>query len=91
MKVDIEAVKGMVLENLEAYATETVKKDLLSWFATKALPAGREIGEAYTNKLKEQAATESGWNKARDSVLLPFLIELTLWGLGKALDAARAL
>lgn len=89
--MDIKELKENMIENVEAYATETVKSDLLAWFSREGIPAAKEIAAAYTAKLKEQSASENGWNKIRDGIILPVLIELSLWGLGKAVSAAGTL
>ena len=89
--MDIKELKEKMIENVEAYATETVKSDLLAWFTREGIPAAKEIAAAYTGKLKEQSANENGWNKIRDGIILPVLIDLTLWGLGKAVSAAGTL
>ena len=89
--MDIKQLKESMIDNIEVYATETVKADLLAWFSNKGIPAAKEIAAAYEAKLKEQSAQENGWNKIRDALILPFLIELTLWGLGKAVSAAGTL
>ena len=46
----------------------------------------KEIAETYTAALKESAASETGWNKFRDTVFLPTLVDGAFWLFDKVLE-----
>ena len=51
----------------------------------KVLPAAKEVAETYTAALRESAGNETGWNKFRDTVFLPTLLDGAFWLFDKAL------
>lgn len=89
-KFDFAAVKDEVIANVETLATETAKNELMGWFKNTAIPYGEEVADAYVKALKEQAATESGWCKMRDGIVLPTLISVVEFAVEKTLGALEA-
>ena len=55
------------------------QRRLFSWVKDKVLPAAREMAEAYIEAVKVSAKEETGWCKARDTLVIPALISCGLW------------
>lgn len=70
-----------VAEAKEAKIDEAVKQSVARKFYDDALPALREVGDSFTEAIKEQSKTESGWVKIRDAIVLPACIQGTLWAI----------
>lgn len=65
--------------------TEVMKNDFCRWFLEVAIPIMKVSGKDFVKQTKEQGASEKGWNKVRDLVLIPFLVEGGLWLIEYAL------
>lgn len=66
----------------EAKATkidEAVKQSVTQHIYDTVLPALREVGDSFTDIVKEQSKSESGWCKIRDGIALPICIQSGLW------------
>lgn len=50
------------------------------------MSAGNEKVNKISDDLKEQAKKESGWNKFRDAVFLPLLLQSASYAVDKKLD-----
>ena len=83
--MDIENIKNELKEHVLDSVKDEAKAATMSWLKDKILPAVKDIAEAYTAALKESAANESGWNKFRDTVFLPMLVDGAFWVFDKAL------
>ena len=83
--MDIENIKNELKEHVLDSVKDEAKAATMSWLKDKILPAAKEIAETYTAALKESAASETGWNKFRDTVFLPTLLDGAFWLFGKAL------
>ena len=83
--MDIEKIKNELKDHVVDAVKEDAKNATLVWLKDKVLPAVKDIAEAYTAALKESAANESGWNKFRDTVFLPMLVDGAFWVFDKAL------
>lgn len=70
-----------VAEAKEAKIDEAVKQSVARKFYDDALPALREVVDSFTEAIKEQSKTESGWVKIRDAIVLPACIQGTLWAI----------
>ena len=77
--VTIEELKGEVIADVKDYVTDTAKTAFLTWVATRILPAVREMAEAYIEAVKASGKEETGWCKARDTLVIPALISCGLW------------
>lgn len=84
--MDIEAIKNELVAGVNEFITNDAKNALLVWLRDTVLPAGKEVAATYTAKLKESAAAETGWNKFRDAIFLPVLIDGSIWAIGKVID-----
>ena len=88
--MNIEEIKEEVLKNIEEFVTNEVKSAAVEWLAKTAWPAVKEMVDGITSKLKTDSEKESGWNKIRDSIFLPSLINLGVYLIGKALEKMAA-
>lgn len=79
----IEEIKNELVNNVTEFITSTGKAAVVKWVIETLLPAVKEVAEAFTAKLKEDAAAETGWNKFRDSIFLPGLISVALYFVEK--------
>ena len=80
-------IRDSVLDSLQFdKVTEQMKSDLTKWLLTEILPMLQAAAESFIIQIKEQAASESGWCKIRDLVVLPFLINGALWLVEQALS-----
>ena len=83
--MDIENIKNELKDHVLDSVKDEAKDATMVWLKDKILPAVKDIAEAYTAALKESAANESGWNKFRDTVFLPMLVDGAFWVFDKAL------
>ena len=83
--MDIENIKNELKDHVLDSVKDEAKDATMVWIKDKILPAVKDIAEAYTAALKESAANESGWNKFRDTVFLPMLVDGAFWVFDKAL------
>ena len=75
----IEELKNEVITDVKDYVTDTAKSALLNRVKDKVLPSAREMAEAYIEAVKASAVEETGWCKARDTLVIPALISCGLW------------
>ena len=77
-KVIFNNIKEELINNVNEVVTNQAKKYFTRWLKESRIPQLKEIADVYTNKLKEDAAKESGWCKIRDGVVLPICIAVAL-------------
>lgn len=65
--------------------TESTKSNLTRWLLETILPLAKAYGEKFIAEIQAQAASETGWCKARDMIVLPFVINGGLWLVEKVL------
>ena len=58
---------------------EETKQNFLKNFIEAGVPVIEEDADMFVAKVKEQAANESGWNKVRDAVVIPFAVQIGLY------------
>ena len=75
----IEELKNEVIKDVKDYVTDTAKSAFLNWVKDKVLPSAREMAEAYIEAVKASAVEETGWCKARDTLVIPAFISCGLW------------
>ena len=75
----IEELKNEVVADVKDYVTDTAKSAFLNWVKDKVLPSAREMAEAYIEAVKASAVEETGWCKARDTLVIPALVSIGLW------------
>ena len=66
--------------------TEEMKLNFCQWLVAELLPLAQTAADKFTAQVKTQAATETGWNKVRDLIVLPAVIIGGLWLIEKALS-----
>lgn len=64
--------------NLDSVVND-LKDQLVSSLTSNGFPVIEELATTFIGKIQEQAATEAGWNKIRDSVVLPMVIRVGLY------------
>ena len=75
----IEELKNEVIADVKDYVTDTAKAAFLGWVKDKVLPSAREMAEAYIDAIKASGKEETGWCKARDTLVIPALVSAGLW------------
>ena len=75
----IEELKNEVITDVKDYVTDTAKSAFLNWVKDKVLPSVREMAEAYIEAVKASGKEETGWCKARDTLVIPTLVSAGLW------------
>ena len=59
--------------------TEEVKQHVTNAILSEVVPVIENAVDSFCTATKEQAKTETGWCKLRDSIFLPVVIKVTLW------------
>lgn len=75
----IEELKNEVVADVKNYVTDTAKSVFLNWVKDKILPAARQMAEVYVEAVKASSVNETGWCKARDTLVIPALVSVGLW------------
>ena len=88
MKLDV--IKDELKNHVGDFVKAEAKEATVIWLKDKALPAAREVADAYTSALRESSEKEVGWCKFRDHVFLPCVVDGALWFAGRALEAMVA-
>ena len=88
MKLDV--IKDELKNHVGDFVKTEAKEATVIWLKDKALPAAREVADAYTSALRESSDKEVGWCKFRDRVFLPCVVDGALWFAGRALEAMVA-
>ena len=83
--MDIERIKNELKDHVADSVRVEAKDATIGWLKEKVLPAAKEVADTYTAALHESAANETGWNKFRDTVFLPTLLDGAFWLFDKAL------
>ena len=66
--------------------TESTKSNFTRWLLETILPLAKTYGERFISEIQAQATSETGWCKARDMIILPFVINGGLWLVEKVLN-----
>lgn len=69
----------VVAEAKAAKIDEKLKQTIAEKIYGEVLPALREIGDSFTDAIKEQSKSESGWTRIRDAFILPICVQAVLW------------
>ena len=75
----IEELKNEVITDVKDYVNDTAKAAFLGWVKDKVLPSAREMAEAYIEAVKASGKEETGWCKARDTLVIPALVSAGIW------------
>lgn len=77
-KVVFNNIKNELIGNVNEIVTSESKKYFTRWMKESGIPQLQEIADVYINKLKDDAAKDTGWCKIRDGIVLPLCITVTL-------------
>ena len=77
-KVVFNNIKNELIGNVNEIVTSESKKYFTRWMKESGIPQLQEIADVYINKLKDDAAKDTGWCKIRDGVVLPICIAVAL-------------
>ena len=75
-------VKALAVQEV----TEEVKEKVTAQIVAEILPAVENVVHDFVGKIKEQAPKEQGWNKIRDSIILPLVLEGAVWAVKTTLN-----
>lgn len=64
--------------NLDSVVND-LKGQLVSSLTSDGFPVIEDLANTFVEKIQEQAAAETGWNKVRDSIFLPLIIKIGLY------------
>lgn len=79
----IDEIKKEIMDNVGEFVTTEVKDAVIAWVRDTILPAAKEVAGPVKEKIRTQAATETGWAKFRDAIFIPGMIDAGLWTVGK--------
>jgi hypothetical protein len=80
-------VRDGVLDALNAdEVTEELKGSVTQKIIEEVLPAVDDVADKFITTIEEQAKTENGWNKLRDGIVLPLVINGAIWAVKFALS-----
>ena len=65
--------------------TEQMKQEVMKQLVESILPSVTAVADNFISKAKQQAKNESGWCKVRDMLVLPLVINSTLYIVKKIL------
>lgn len=66
--------------------TEAAKQQVTKAILEEVLPAVENAADAFVSATREQSKTETGWNKWRDGIVLPFIISGVLYAVKTVLE-----
>jgi len=69
---------------------DDLKDQLVSSLTSDGFPVIEELADAFVAKIQEQAKAEQGWNKVRDSIVLPLVIRVGLYMMKAVLAGSAA-
>lgn len=68
-----------LLQDVGEYVNEAAISALMNWMKDAGLPEVKAFCGEYVHALSEHGEKESGWNKFRDRVFIPSVINGALW------------
>ena len=80
----LKDLKGNTLE-----VTEAKKQDFIREFLEAGMPVVEQYAEKFAEAVKAQAEQETGWMKIRDSVVIPFGVNVILFVVRQMLEKTR--
>lgn len=58
---------------------EAAKNQVIASLTGEGMEAIEAVADKFVEQFQSQAATESGWSKARDLIILPLVINAAIW------------
>ena len=83
MKID---VKQVLEDSFKTSVDEAVKQNLSKYILNELIPLAEDAADNFVSQIQEQARTEKGWVKFRDSIVLPFIINGILYVIKTTLE-----
>ena len=80
----LESMRGGVLD-----INEQSKQDFMEQFMEAGMPVVEQYAEKFVETVKKQAELETGWVKIRDSVVIPFGVNVILFVVREMLEKTR--
>nr|DAL33589.1 MAG TPA_asm: hypothetical protein [Caudoviricetes sp.] len=73
-------IRDGVLEALDVdTVTENLKQQMTASLLSEGIPALEAVAAKFISQIQAEAGKENGWNKVRDSIVLPMVINVGLW------------
>ena len=69
--------------------TEQTKQDFMEQFMEAGMPVVEQYAEKFVETVKKQTELETGWVKIRDSVVIPFGVNVILFVVRQMLEKTR--
>lgn len=82
---DLDAMKQGTMN-----VVEETKQEFLKNFIEAGVPVVEEYAAQFSAKVKEQSASEQGWNKIRDAFVIPFAVQIGLYVGKQILEMVEA-
>lgn len=76
--MDKNQIFALLLDNIKEELNEQGKAKFNKWMNEKAIPMIKQGADDIIAKLNMQSKNESGWCAARDRIVYPTLIKITL-------------
>lgn len=58
---------------------DAAKNQVIASLTGEGMEAIEAVADKFVEQVQSQAATESGWSKARDLIILPLVINAAIW------------
>lgn len=84
--MDKNQIFALLLDNIKKELNEQGKAKFNKWMNEEAIPMIKQAADDVIAKLNVQSKNESGWCAARDRIVYPSLIEITLWVLSVSFE-----
>lgn len=59
--------------------TEVAKTQIVSSMTNEGMDTIEAVADKFVAQIQAQAGAETGWNKARDLIILPLVINCSIW------------
>lgn len=84
--MDKNQIFALLLDNIKKELNEQGKAKFNKWMNEEAIPMIKQAADDVIAKLNVQSKNKSGWCAARDRIVYPTLIEITLWVLSVSFE-----
>lgn len=74
-----EVRDGMLAALNASDVVESAKQQIVESLSTEGMAALESVADKFVTQVQAQAASETGWNAIRDKLVLPLLINGTIW------------
>ena len=91
VETTLQETKNEIMDSMSEHVTLESKKIFLTWLRDKIIPIAKDIGNAYSEAIKDSTKDKNGWVKFRDNMLIPGLISVSLWAIDSIIEKAISL